>query len=132
MSDCGNARIVNFTLQGNSLGEVVTKADLRFPCTSLHRGDFMYVPDLYARVSIFDKANKQVADLGDYREGSAFTGESQFGTTYPDLKGYPNIPHDKRRQDRFISPRALWVDHAANIYVVEWVDDGRVTKLTKV
>ena len=132
VSDRGNVRIVNFTLQGKYLGEVVTKADLRFPCTSLHRGDFMYVPDLYARVSIFDKANKKVADLGDYLEGGAFTGESQFGTTYPDLKGYPNIPHGKRRQDRFISPHALWVDRAGNIYVVEWVDDGRVTKLTKV
>lgn len=129
--DRGNVRIVNFTLEGKYLGEVVTKTDLRYPCASLHRGELMYVPDLYARVSIFDKTNKKVADLGDYLEGGAFTAESQFGTTYPDLKGYPNIPHDKRRAGRFISPHALWVDRADNIYVVEWVEDGRVTKLTK-
>jgi len=132
VSDRGNIRIVNFTLEGKYLGEVVTKADLRFPCTSLHRGDLMYVPDLYARVSIFDKANRKVADLGDYLEGATFNSEAEFGTTYPDLKGYPNIPREKRRQDRFISPHALWVDRAGNIYVVEWINDGRVTKLTKV
>lgn len=131
VSDRGNIRIVNFTLEGKFLGEVLTKADLRFPCTSLHRGDMMYVPDLYARVSIFDKANRKVADLGDYLEGQPFTAESDFGTKYPDLKGYPNIAPEKRRQDRFISPHALWVDRAENIYVVEWISDGRVTKLTK-
>ena len=49
---------------------VVTKADLRFPCTSFHRGDHMYVPDLYARVSIFDKANKKVADICDWLDGA--------------------------------------------------------------
>jgi hypothetical protein len=92
----------------------------------------MYVPDLYARVSIFDKANRKVADLGDYLDGMTFTSEAQFGTTFPDLKGYPNIPQDKRKAGRFISPHSLWVDRVGNIYVVEWIDDGRVTKLTKV
>ena len=132
VSDRGNVRVVNFTLEGKYLGEVITKQDLRFPCSTFHRGDMLYIPDLYARVSIFDKNNKKVADLGDYLEGGTFTGESQFGTTYPDLKGYPNIPHDKRRASRFISPHALWVDRAGNIFVVEWINDGRVTKLTKV
>jgi hypothetical protein len=132
VSDRGNIRIVNFTLEGRYLGEVVTKTDLRFPCTTVHRGDFMYVPDLYARVSIFDKANRKVADLGDYLDGMTFTSEAQFGTTFPDLKGYPNIPQDKRKAGRFISPHSLWVDRVGNIYVVEWIDDGRVTKLTKV
>lgn len=132
VSDRGNVRVVEFTLEGRYLGEVISKRDLRFPCSTFHRGDFLYVPDLYARVSIFDKTNTKVADLGDYLEGGAFTGENQFGTTYPDLKGYPNIPHDKRRASRFISPHALWVDRRNNIYVVEWINDGRVTKLTKV
>lgn len=132
VSDRGNIRIVNFTLEGRYLGEVVTKTDLRYPCTTVHRGDFMYVPDLYARVSIFDKSNRKVADLGDYLDGMTFTSEDQFGTTFPDLKGYPNIPHSKRRAGKFISPHSLWVDRVGNIYVVEWIDDGRVTKLTKV
>ncbi|MFN0099522.1 MAG: 6-bladed beta-propeller [Gemmatimonadaceae bacterium] len=132
VSDRGNVRVVDFSLEGRYLGEVITKQDLRFPCSTFHRGEHLYVPDLYARVSIFDKKNKKVADLGDFLEGGAFTGESQFGTTYPDLKGYPNIPHEKRRASRFISPHALWVDRRGNIYVVEWINDGRVTKLTKV
>ena len=118
--------------QGKYLGEVITKTDLRFPCTSFHRGDLLYVPDLYARVSIFDKENKKVADLGDFLDGQPFGGEGDFGTKYPDLKGYPNVPHEKRRQGRFISPHSLWVDKVGNIYVVEWINDGRVTKLTKI
>jgi DNA-binding beta-propeller fold protein YncE len=132
VSDRANVRVVNFTLEGKYLGEVISKRDLRFPCSTFHRDGMVYVPDLYARVSIFDAGNKKVADLGDYLEGGAFTGEAQFGTTYPDLKGYPNIPHEKRRASRFISPHALWVDRSGNIYVVEWINDGRVTKLTKV
>ncbi len=132
ISDRINVRVVNFTLGGKLLGEALTRADLRFPCTTLHRGDLLYVPDLFARVSIFDKDNRKVADLGDYVEGKALTSWDDFGTTYPDLKGYPNIPQDKRRPGRFISPHALWVDRIGNIYVVEWIADGRVTKLTKV
>ena len=33
---------------------------------------------------------------------------------------------------KFICPHGACFDHAGNIYVVEWVEVGRVTKLRKV
>lgn len=131
VSDRNNVRIVNFTLEGEYLGVAIPPADLRFPCTTVHAGDLLYIPDLFTRVSIFDKDNKKLIDLGDYVEGQALTAWGDFGTKYADLDGYPNIPHEKRYQDKFISPHSLWVDRQGNIYVVEWINDGRVTKLTK-
>jgi hypothetical protein len=131
ISDRQNVRVVNFTLEGKLIGDVITRTDLRFPCTTFHQGDLLYVPDLFSRVSIFDKNNRKLADLGDYVDGKPLTSWDDFGAKYADLKGYPNIPESKRLQNKFISPHALWVDRAENIYVVEWIEDGRVTKLTK-
>ena len=33
---------------------------------------------------------------------------------------------------KFITPHGAWFDHAGNIFVAEWVEIGRVTKLRKV
>ena len=131
VADRAHVRIVNFSLEGKLVEEIITKTDLRYPCTTFHRGNLLYIPDLFARVSIFDQHNQKVADLGDYVDGKPLTSWDDFGSKYPDLKGYPDIPPEKRTQNKFISPHALWVDKAGNIYVVEWVQDGRVTKLTK-
>ena len=131
VTDRGNVRIVNFTLDGHLIEEVITKADVRYPCATFHRDDLLYIPDLFSRVSIFDQHNKKLADLGDYVDGKPLTSWDDFGSKYPDLKGYPNIPANKRLPNKFISPHALWVDRAGSIYVVEWIEDGRVTKLTR-
>ncbi len=131
VSDRNHVRVVNFSLDGKLVGEAIGKQDLRFPCTTFHRDGLLYVPDLFARVSIFDQANRKVADIGDYVDGKPLTSWDDFGTKYPDLKGYPDIAPAKRVRDKFISPHALWVDRAGNIYVVEWIKGGRVTKLTK-
>jgi hypothetical protein len=131
VSDRGHIRIANFSLDGKFIEEIIGKGDVRYPCTTFHRDGLLYIPDLFARVSIFDRQNRKIADLGDYVDGKPLNSWDQFGTTYPSLKGYPNIPADKRLQSKFISPHALWVDQAGNIYVVEWIEDGRVTKLTK-
>lgn len=131
VSDRNNVRIVNFSLEGQYLGEVITRKDVRFPCTTFHRGDLLYIPDLFARVSIFDRDYRKLADLGDYVDGQELSSWDDFGNKYPDLQGYPNLPPTRRLQNKFISPHALWVDRAGNIYVVEWIEDGRVTKLTR-
>lgn len=131
VADRSNVRIVNFDLKGNFLEEIVTKDELRYPCATVHAGGKMYVPDLFARVSIFDEKNEKVIDLGDYVDGERLTRWDDFGTTFPELDGYPNIPHDRRIPGKFVAPHDLWVDSEENIYVVEWIEDGRVTKLTR-
>ncbi|HET6569145.1 MAG TPA: 6-bladed beta-propeller [Rhodothermales bacterium] len=132
VSDRQNVRIANFTLDGDYIETVIPPSELRFPCTTIQDHGELYIPDLFARVSIFDKDNKKIIDLGDYVDGKPLTQWSDFGTTYPDLKGYPNIPHEKRIDGKFSSPHGLRVDHLGNVYVVEWIEDGRVTKLTRV
>jgi hypothetical protein len=41
-------------------------------------------------------------------------------------------PRDKFVPGKFICPHSACFDHAGNIFVVEWVEIGRVTKLRKV
>ena len=92
----------------------------------------VYIPDLFARVSVFVKDNKLITHLGDYVEGAELTSWDDFGNKYEDLTGYPNIPHAKRKDGKFSSPHGLLVDRQSNIFVAEWIDDGRVTKLTRI
>ena len=70
-------------------------------------------------IEIFDKDNKLITHLGD-NPGVEKT------------KGYPNLPHDQRIPGKFISPHAACWDHEGNLYVVEWINDGRVSKFRHV
>ena len=117
VADRGNARLQKFTLDGEHAGFVTE--ELRRPCHFDRRGDELYIPDLHGRVTIFDRDNRLITHLGDN----------------PDVwkrKGWPNIPHDDRAAGKFISPHAACVDAEGNIYVVEWISDGRVTRLRRV
>ncbi len=48
------------------------------------------------------------------------------------MKGWPNIAHEDRVAGKFVSPHAACFDHTGNIYVVEWISDGRVTRLKRI
>ncbi|MEM6646574.1 MAG: hypothetical protein AAF730_10010 [Bacteroidota bacterium] len=131
IADRNNIRIVNYDLDGTFIGEVIAPDALRFPCTTVHRGDLLYIPDLFSRISIFDANYDKVIDLGDYVNGQVLDGWDDFGDTYPEMEGYPNLAPEKRTPGKFIAPHGMWVDQEENIYIVEWISDGRVTKLTK-
>ncbi len=117
VADRANQRLQNFTLDGKHIGFVTD--ELRRPCHFDQYKDELYIPDLWGRVTIFDRHNRLITHLGDN----------------PDVwkeKGYPNLPHNERIPGKFISPHAACVDRDGNIYVVEWISDGRVTKLRRV
>ncbi|MBI5094973.1 MAG: twin-arginine translocation signal domain-containing protein [Candidatus Hydrogenedentes bacterium] len=117
VADRANIRLQYFTLDGKHVSFVTD--ELRYPCHFDQRGTDLLIPDLHGRVTIFDKDNKLITHLGD--------------TPGVEKKeGYPNLPHEQRIPGQFISPHAATWDHAGNIYVVEWVSDGRVTKLRRV
>ena len=82
------------------------------------RGTDLLVPDLFGRVSILDAQNEVVCHLGE-----------NPGIEKTD--GYPNLPHADRIPGKFISPHDACWDRAGNIFVVEWIEDGRVTKLKR-
>ena len=116
VADRANARIQRFTLDGRSIDFV---DGTKLPC---HFGFFkngdVVVPDLGARVTLFDRNNKVVAQLGD-------DSESKWRETR-------TKPREAFTPGKFVAPHGACFDHHGNIFVVEWVEVGRVSKLRHV
>lgn len=112
VADRSNHRLQYFTLDGKPMS-VVTDG-MRQPCHFKLRGDEMLVPDLDSVLTILDKNNKVVTQLGD---------------------GYPSPLRDSPRKDfipgKFIHPHAANFLHNGDILVAEWVPIGRITLLRK-
>lgn len=120
VADRANARLQYFTLDGQHLGFV---QDVSFPAHFDIRGQVLLVPDLHARVTLLDGNNQVIAHLG-YDE--AWTKEV--------LADNMRMRREPARwqSGRFIHPHDACFDKEGNIFVVEWVPTGRVTKLRKV
>lgn len=116
VADRANVRLQWFTLDGKFI-KMVTD-ELRHPCMFDQRGTDLLVPDLKGRVTLFDKENKLIAHLGDNPNQSQ---RANNGVPQNDLK--PGI---------FCTPHSARFDSKGNIFVVEWLPYGRVTKLKKV
>ncbi|MCA9450993.1 MAG: peptidase, partial [Candidatus Omnitrophica bacterium] len=112
VADRANVRLQWFSLEGEHLR--THNKDLLHPCHFDIRDGDLLVPDLFGRVSIFDKNNNLVTHLG------ITPGVKQ-------IEGYPNLPHEQRHVGQFISPHSAMWDKDGNIFVVEWINDGRVT-----
>lgn len=113
VADRSNHRLQYFTLDGQHQGFVTD--DMRSPCHFHTRGELMVIPDLDSRVLLVDRNNKLVANLG---QG-------------PGWRGLRDKPRDKFPPGQFVAPHSAYFDHEGNIFVVEWVEVGRVTKLRK-
>jgi hypothetical protein len=117
VADRTNQRLQTFALDGQHLGFVTD--ELRRPCHFDQKNGELLIPDLWGRVTILDRNNKLITHLGDNLDVWK-------------SKGWPNIPHEMRETGKFVSPHAACWDPEGNIYVVEWIADGRVTKLRRV
>jgi DNA-binding beta-propeller fold protein YncE len=116
VADRANVRLQWFTLDGKHLKTM--DKELRHPCHFDQRGDDLLIPDLKGRLTILDKDNRLITHLGDN----------------PDERKRANngVPSDQLVPGQFCSPhQAIW-DRAGNIYCVEWLNYGRVTKLRRV
>ena len=120
VADRANARLQYFTLEGKHIGFVT---GLLFPAHFDIRGEVLLVPDLHARVSLFDKDNRVITHLG-YDE--AWTKEVLAENMK--MRREPT----RFQPGRFIHPHDACFDRDGNIFVVEWVPTGRVTLLRKV
>ena len=113
VADRGNNRIVRYTLDDKPIDVV---AGTKSPCHFHTYKDTVVVPDLQARVTLLDKNNKIILHLGE-----------------------PTMPNPARTTEnradfipgQFVQPHGACFDHAGNIFVAEWVEIGRVTKLRK-
>ena len=113
VADRSNHRLQYFSLDGKYL-ETVTQG-MRQPCHFKLRGDEMLVPDLDSVLTILDRDNKVVVQLGD---------------------GAPSNLRDAPRSafipGKFIHPHAANFLHNGDILVAEWVPIGRLTLLRRV
>jgi hypothetical protein len=82
----------------------------------------LLVPDLHARVSLLDKANKPIVHLGD---------DEVWRKKVLDGFKIRNQPKEWVA-GKFVHPHDAAFDKDGNIFVVEWVATGRVTLLKKV
>lgn len=117
IADRGNKRLQRFTLDGKHI-EFVPGTTL--PCHfSVFKNGDVVIPDLGAKVTLLDKNNQVIAHLGD----------DSAANTWGQLR---KEPRDKFTPGKFVCPHGACFDHKGNIFVAEWVEVGRVTKLRKV
>jgi hypothetical protein len=119
IADRANARLQYFTLDGKPESIV---GNVSFPAHFDIRGTTLLIPDLHARLSLFDKDNNVVVHLG---YDPKWTEQVLDGFR---MRGQP----ERWENGKFIHPHDACFDAQGNIYVVEWVETGRVTFLKKV
>jgi hypothetical protein len=114
VADRGNRRLQVFTLDGRHLRFI---EGTNHPCHFDERNGVMLIPDLWARVTLIDRANAVIAHLGDAGV------DSWKSIRAGSRDGFP--------AGKFVCPHGACFDRDGNIYVVEWVEVGRVTKLRR-
>jgi hypothetical protein len=116
VADRRNNRLQRFTLEGTHIDFV---PGFRLPCDFDERQGLVVIPDLHGRVTLIGRDNAILAQLGD----------SNAANWNNPLR---REPREKFIPGEFICPHGACFDRAGNIFVVEWVEVGRVTKLRKV
>lgn len=118
VTDRAHNTLQRFKLDGTY---VDTISGFGLPANIDVQGDLMLVPELVARVSLLDKNNKVVAQLGSDVE--RIGAEKQKV-----IRGNESMWID----GKFVHPHDACFDADGNIFVAEWVGTGRITKLTRV
>ena len=122
VADRANKRLQWFTLDGKHLK---TLDGFILPANIDSHGDVLLVPDLSARITLLDKNDAVITHLGE------------------DPAWRAQVLHDKMKlrtaekgegwvSGKFLHPHDACFDKNGNIFVAEWVQSGRVTKLRKV
>jgi outer membrane protein assembly factor BamB len=116
VADRGNHRIQTFNLAGEHVG---FWPGTNLPCNfDFNAKGEVVVPDLGARVTILDKKNGVIEQLGD--DSAAHTWETTR-----------KLERTSFQPGKFVCPHGACFDHNGNIFVVEWVEVGRVSKLRR-
>jgi hypothetical protein len=113
--DRENRRLCHFDLDGKYVRTV--SQHLRRPCqVSLH-GDYAAVSELEGRVAILDRDNVPVAFLGDN----------------PQKAQWAKYELDPRAINAgvFSAAHGCFIDSDANVFVSDWNQTGRITKLAR-
>ena len=139
VADRANGRLQYLNLEGTHLGFAtigdnghpglisdITKlrSPVSFPAHFDIRGDILLVPDLHARITLFDQNNRVITHLGfDPEWTKQVLGDGKFPVRTDRSLWKPGM---------FIHPHDACFDAAGNMLVVEWVPGGRVSFLRHV
>jgi DNA-binding beta-propeller fold protein YncE len=117
IADRSNHRIQVYDVEGvykRSFGaEILTSPD-----GFITHGEYLMIPELFARLTILDADDKLVCHLGANED-------------VVKAKGWPNLPKEQIHPGQFNSPHGMAADAQGNLYVVEWIVGGRITRLVK-
>ncbi len=117
IADRGNHRVTVYDADGGYLRH--NDDATHSPCGFVFHNGLTYLPELFAGVKALDKDFNVVANLGD-------------NFNVKDVEGWPNLAETEHVQPgRFNSPHGIAVAPNGDIYVVEWIIGGRITKLAK-
>ena len=116
VADRKNRRIQRFSLEGEHLG---FDYGVGLPCHFHERNGELVIPDLAARVTLLDSKNEVIVHLGEGHTDEA------------DWRARREKSRDHFEPGKFVCPHGACFDTEGNIFVVEWVEIGRVTKLRK-
>jgi DNA-binding beta-propeller fold protein YncE len=108
--DRGHKRMLHTALDGTFISEIAT--EMRNPSSASFHGDLMCVAEIAGNVSVWDKDNKRVADLG----------------TSPKPTNTPGIEPKDWQQGVVTSPHGITFDNDGNILETEWNKWGRVLR----
>ena len=114
IADRRNGRLQYFTLDGKHHSFVY---GVIYPCHFDIRQDTLLIPELYGRVTLMGSHNRVIAQLGQ-----------DVSATWRQVR---TQPRETFSSGRFVCPHGACFDHEGNIFVVEWVEVGRVTKLRR-
>jgi len=117
IADRGNKKFQVYDFEGNfkrSFGENIFGC----PCGGVIKDNLLYVPELCARLVILDENDKLITYLG--------RNESTC-----DIPGWPDHPKKLIMEGKFNSPHDMAIDEEDNLYIVEWITGGRITKLKR-
>jgi DNA-binding beta-propeller fold protein YncE len=115
VADRANHRLQIFDLDGKLLR--VVEGDLRLPSNFGQRGPDLAIADLEGRVTILDADFKVITHLGDNPD--------------PKKRAQNGVPSSEWRAGEFIAPHCARWDADGNLYVMDWLAEGRVSKLKR-
>jgi len=113
--DRENRRLCHFDFDGKFVRS--TTLHLRRPCQVSFHGDYAVISELEGRVTILDKDNVPVAFLGDNPHKSQW---ANYALSPTDIDSTV-----------FSAAHGCFIDQNANIYVSDWNQTGRITKLVR-
>lgn len=118
IADRGNKRFQVYDRDGKYI-RTFGREDFGCPCGIIKYESGYLVPELCARLAFLNTDEKLTGFIGQNERVC-------------EVKGWPDHPKELIQEGKYNSPHAAASDMFGNIFVVEWIKGGRVTKLQRI